>query len=191
MGSRATVVASRTPIGTALLWLILPVASVVLPACNRGDDSIPAVSRQFPLVPMDTGLVVIESGTDTSTLRVEIAETPRQTSVGLMDRASLPADEGMIFLFPETRPATAAFWMFRTPIPLDIAFLDAEGRILVIREMSPCTSPNPAFCDEYVPGTPYIAALEANRGFFAARGIVPGDRVVLQRQETVKGDGSP
>lgn len=139
-----------------------------------------AASRQSPVVPLDTGTVLIRTAADTFSLSVEIAETSDQTEIGLMERDSLPPGEGMIFLFAEARDS--GFWMFRTRIPLDIAYLDAGGTIVATREMEPCGSPYPRDCVKYPPGVPYTAALEVSRGYFTSRGISVGDRVTLRRR---------
>ena len=110
---------------------------------------------------------------------MEIAENEDQRAHGLMERSHLPADAGMMFLYPERQEPTAGFWMYRTLIPLDIAFLDDDGRIVAIRAMEPCASPNPRVCRIYEPGVPYRSALEVNRGYFARHGVELGDRVVL------------
>jgi uncharacterized membrane protein (UPF0127 family) len=65
-----------------------------------------------------------------------------------------------------------------TPIPLSIAFWDANGRILGLREMTPCRSEP---CRLYRAPGPYVGAVEANRGYFSRHGIVVGDRVELRR----------
>jgi uncharacterized protein len=122
-------------------------------------------------------MVRIMTANDTVHLSVEIAETLEQQRIGLMERRSLPADEGMLFVYTEPQPGTASFFMFRTRIPLDIAFVDASGRLVAIRQMEPCTSPVAAWCERYGPGVPYIAALEVNSGYFEARGVEVGDRV--------------
>jgi uncharacterized protein len=148
-------------------------------ACGPGDAMPQDVSRQSPIVPLDTGTVWIETPTDTFRVSVEIAATPDQQRTGLMERRSLPEDEGMLFVYSEPQPHTAGFYMFRTRIPLDIAFIDAAGYIVAIRQMEPCTSPVSALCERYEPGVPYSAALEVNRGYFEARGVGVGDRVVV------------
>jgi uncharacterized protein len=69
--------------------------------------------------------------------------------------------------------------MFRTRIPLDIAFIDAEGVIRNIVAMEPCEQPNPQLCRRYPAQVPFLMALEMNRGFFQRHGIGVGDRAVV------------
>ena len=159
-----------------------PLLSVlVVWACAGGEEAGTVASRESPILPVDTGTVFIETEADTFQVSVEIAETSNQRAVGLMERVELPEDEGMIFLSYEERDTTEGFWMFRTRIPLDIAYLDRDGRIVSIRTMQPCTSPIAAYCDPYSPGAKYWGALEVNAGYFARRGIGVGDRVLLRR----------
>lgn len=167
----------------SLFTIILPLlaSASLAAACAREDGSRVVASRQSPIVPMDTGTVSIETASDTFRVGVEVAETPDQAEIGLMVRDSLPAEEGMIFLLSEPRDPDAGFWMFRTRIPLDIAYLDEEGRIVAIRQMEPCPSPDPDLCRTYPAGAPYVAALEVSRGYFESRGIGLGDRVALRR----------
>jgi uncharacterized protein len=102
---------------------------------------------------------------------VEIADTPEERAEGLMFRSSLPADRGMLFVFPEPQPL--AFWMKNTSIPLSIAYIDRDGRILEIHYMEP-------YSLESVPSRqPALYALEVNRGTFERLGIEPGDRLRL------------
>jgi uncharacterized membrane protein (UPF0127 family) len=125
--------------------------------------------------------VRIETDAEHHLVSVEIAETGEQRGIGLMARNSLPPDEGMLFVYSAPQDSSAAFYMFRTLIPLDIAFYDDEGRIVAIRHMEPCTSPTAAWCELYAPGVPYWGALEVNSGYFAEHGVGLGDRVVLIR----------
>lgn len=138
---------------------------------RRGDE--------VPVVAFDTGSVFIATAGDTVRVRVEIAQREEQRRHGLMERQQLAEDAGMLFLYDDVQPAGSGFWMFRTRLPLDIAFLDEDGRILSILQMAPCESPNPQFCPSYAPDTAYRYALEVNAGFFARQGIHAGDRVLL------------
>lgn len=133
-----------------------------------------------PPIPFEAGVVQVTTSTDTLTLAVDVADTPERRALGLMDRPSLGADQGMIFLYPEVQDSAAGFWMFRTLLPLDIAFVDSAGSVVAVRTMDPCESPNPEFCPTYSPGARYQSALEVNRGFLAEHGIQVGDQVSIR-----------
>ncbi len=145
-----------------------------LAGCADGGDEIPPE----PVTAFDTAQVRIVTDADTISLTVELAETDVQRGYGLMERPELPADAGMLFLYPEPQDATRGFWMYRTLIPLDVAFLDVDGRIVNIQTMQPCPSPNPRVCRIYSPGVPFRGGLEMNAGWFAAHDVEVGDRVL-------------
>lgn len=161
-------------------WMAMALVVCMAVACGSGEEAVPLeVSRQSPIVALDTGTVLIATASDTFAVSVEVAETREQQRIGLMERRSLPVDEGMLFVYPEPRPGSASFYMFRTHIPLDIAFLDEAGRIVAIRQMEPCTSPVAEWCERYEPGVPYVGALEVSRDYLADRGVGIGDRVTM------------
>ncbi|WP_447555394.1 DUF192 domain-containing protein [Vreelandella sp. EE22] len=110
-------------------------------------------------------------------LDVEVAETVSQRQQGLMGREQLPEARGMLFRFENEQPANNAFWMFKTLIALDIAFIDDEGRIVAINTMPPCDATTARECPVYPAGAPYYSALEVNAGYFEERGIGVGDCV--------------
>jgi uncharacterized membrane protein (UPF0127 family) len=105
----------------------------------------------------------------THKLTAEIARTPEQQMVGLMNRFSLKPDHGMIFVYE--RPEPLSFWMRNTYIPLSIAFIGADGRILNIEDMRPQTD------ETHWSKGPALYALEMKKGWFAERGIGPGTPV--------------
>jgi uncharacterized protein len=117
--------------------------------------------------------VEITHGTATVPFVVEVASSPRARQRGLMGRESLPADGGMLFLFP--KDVALGFWMKDTLIPLDIAFIDGD-RIVEIRSMQPCRT---ASCPLTTPSHVYDAALEVNEGSFGRAGVSAGDRVTF------------
>ena len=129
-----------------------------------------------------TTTLAIHGGQGPSRLTVELAERPRQRAQGLMGRERLGADAGMLFLYERLQSPDSGFWMYRTLIPLDIAFIDDDGRIAAIHRMPPCGSDAPGDCPAYRAGVSYRAALEVNAGYFAARGIGVGDCVSLPGQ---------
>lgn len=107
-------------------------------------------------------------------ITAEQARTAGERNTGLMDRQSLSEAAGMLFLYDSPRPADNAFWMYRTRIPLDIAYLDDQGRIRAIRAMDPCPSEEPGQCPRYKAGVTFSQALEMNQGFFDRHGVETG-----------------
>ncbi len=132
-------------------------------------------------VTFDTAVLWLLQGADSARLLVEIAEARPQHEVGLAGRADLPPDNGMLFLFSTPRSPDDGFWMWRTPIPLDLAFIDASGTIRQVVSMDPCTARTQDECPGYFPDAAYTAALEVNRGWFARRGLGAGASVRLER----------
>lgn len=99
----------------------------------------------------------------------EIASTQDQRSLGLMNRFSLQPDHGMLFVFERAEPL--AFWMKNTYIPLSIAFIGSDGRIVNIDDMKPQTE------DSHWSKGPALYALEMKKGWFQERGIGAGATV--------------
>lgn len=108
--------------------------------------------------------------------QVEIADTPEERRVGLMNRASMPDDHGMLFVFPEDE--WLSFWMKNTTIPLSIAYIDSSGLIREIYDMEPLSEASV----ESRGSRRY--ALEVNQGAFAVRGVTVGMQVELPSQVT-------
>jgi len=163
--------------GMRSIRLLLAIASVCgIAACESGTSE--AVDYGS-VIAFDSTRLRIVTGSDTVSLRVEVARTSAQKSQGLMERRSLPDSSGMLFVYTEDQAADAGFWMYRTRIPLDIAFADAAGIVVAIRRMEPCTAQLASGCPTYAPDAEYRYALEVNAGFFARHGIRVGSRVLL------------
>ena len=145
----------------------IPVGLMVLSCLGCGEPDPSWVSP----VAFDTAVAWIRSGADSTGLLVEVARTADQRSFGLMLRPRLDAGLGMIFVYDEPQADRAGFWMWRTRMPLDIAFADSTGVIVRILEMEPCASIYRQGCPIYQSGEGYWSALEVNRGWFAERGI--------------------
>jgi uncharacterized membrane protein (UPF0127 family) len=110
-------------------------------------------------------------------LVVETVTTPDKIERGLMYRDHLPEDHGMLFVF--SRPHPLAFWMKNTKIPLSVAFLDTDRRIINLADMEPMDAKT-----HHRSKRPGLYALEVNRGWFARHGVKPGDPVMfLQRSK--------
>jgi uncharacterized membrane protein (UPF0127 family) len=142
-----------------LLRALLLATALGWAACGNGTP--PAVpGAQLPVEWLTVG---------DHRITVEIARQPADRTRGLMFRESLPPDHGMLFVFPQE--AVQQFWMRNTTIPLSIAYADAHGRIVRIADLEPL---------EERPVTslgPARYALEMNRGWFAAHGVVAGDAI--------------
>ena len=120
--------------------------------------------------------VLIDTAGGSVLIDAELAETDAERQRGLMFRESLDDDAGMLFVYQEE--TTGGFWMKNTLIPLSIAFIDKDSRIVSILDMEPCEA-DP--CPVYDPGLDYVAALEVNQGAFAEWGVKLGDRVTVTR----------
>lgn len=165
--------------------LAVALCAAVALACNEGRTEQVDGGR---VMSFDRQLVPIVTGTDTVVVKAEVARTPEQRAMGLMERPSLAADSGMLFLYDMDQPDNSGFWMFRTRIPLDIAFADSAGTIRAILTMQPCQATLAAGCPSYNPNVPYRYALETNAGFFARRKVAVGSRMLVRRQDVAGTD---
>jgi len=138
--------------------LALAVLLIVLPGCrtSRAADTVELVTSRGKSIPV----------------AVELATTPESRQLGLMYRDHLAAGDGMLFVFPQAAPQS--FWMRNTKIPLDILFIDDDGRIVRIHER---TTP---FSEAGLPsGVPVRFVLEVPGGYCDDVGVAEGDKVVL------------
>ncbi|MDD5564173.1 MAG: DUF192 domain-containing protein [Thermoanaerobaculaceae bacterium] len=107
---------------------------------------------------------------DGTRVHLELALTDQEKALGLMYRDSLPADAGMLFLFSADQPLP--FWMKNTFIPLDLVWLDKDGKVVDVHADTPPCRADP--CPSYVSIGPARTVLEVNGGFAAAHGVKPG-----------------
>jgi len=103
-------------------------------------------------------------------VNVELARTPGQREFGLMYRAHLDEDAGMLFIFPTVDQLK--FWMKHTEIPLDMIFADPAGMIVGIVANATPYSEKPVG-----PDTPALYVLEVNGGFCLRHGVRAGDKL--------------
>lgn len=132
-------------------------ASIVLyapgPAAAQPQPSLPKVQLQ-------AGIHLI---------RAEVAADERSRARGLMFRERLGPSEGMLFVFEA--PGRQCFWMRNTLIPLSIAFIDDDGRIVNVEDMQPQTE------DSHCSAKPVRFALEMEQGWFRKRGLAGGSKL--------------
>jgi uncharacterized membrane protein (UPF0127 family) len=114
-----------------------------------------------------SGLPITAMHIGSRTYQLEIAADDFSREHGLMQRDSMPADHGMIFVFAEEKPLN--FWMENTRIPLDILFLDSAGKVVSVHTMKPydrSLTPSEA---------PARYAIELNAGAIADDGAKVGE----------------
>jgi uncharacterized protein len=102
-------------------------------------------------------------------ITAEVAATDQSRTIGLMMRESLKPNHGMLFKFEDK--AQHCFWMRNTLLPLSIAFIDDDGTIVNIENMTPKSEAS--IC----PKRPIRYALEMEQGWFAKRGVTAGNKV--------------
>ncbi len=104
-------------------------------------------------------------------VEVEIADDNTERQRGLMERTELAENAGMLFVFDREQPLS--FWMRNTLIPLSIAYIDGDGRIVDIQDMQPLDETG------HPSAEPAMYALEVNQGFFEERGVVVGGKAEI------------
>jgi len=148
---------------------VLLAATVFLGGCGSagagGSGHLPVVQACF------------ETQTTHYPVVLEVASDNKHRQIGLMGRETLAENAGMLFSYDYERRPEQGFWMYQTLLPLDIAFLDQQGRIVSIRQMLPCFSSRSSDCPSYPAGVPYWHAVEMNAGYLASRDIDTGDRL--------------
>ncbi|MGE0072057.1 MAG: DUF192 domain-containing protein [Thiomonas sp.] len=145
---------------TGLRFVLLALL-LVCHSAQAGGASAPAA--------VNTGLPRVRLGIQGHVFTAEVAATAQQQQTGLMHRRSLPPDHGMVFVFAQPQPV--CMWMKNTLIPLSVAFIGADGRIVNLADMQPLSE------DVHCAQTDVRYALEMPLHWFAQRGIEPGARV--------------
>jgi hypothetical protein len=138
-------------------------------ACAPASQ-LPAAALERSPAGLEQVPLTIRSGSRVHRFTVEVARTPQEQQMGLMNRQSLAPDRGMIF--PYDPPQPASFWMKNTLIPLDIIFIRADGSIARI-----AANTVPLSLEPVRSGEPVAAVLEIAGGRAAELGIHEGDRV--------------
>jgi uncharacterized membrane protein (UPF0127 family) len=156
-------------------WLaVVAVVSLLVFGCGSADSHDESASGTRTAVP---GFGEIAFRVDGGPLRrALLADTPQQHSQGLMNRTDLAGYDGMLFRF--SSDTTGAFYMLNTPLPLSIAWFDADGRFVSATDMEPCLDRTD--CPTYSATGPYRYALEVPQGDLPKLDIGPGSRLELE-----------
>ncbi len=144
----------------AWLWNFIIVTTIASNLWAAGSQKV-----QFEKVKIKIGSKIIA---------VEIAKTPDQHQYGLMNRSSLPANEGMLFVFDQEQ--TLSFWMKNTYIDLAIAYFDKNKKIVDIQEMKATNQMMVGDLPSYPSAKPAMYALEMNKNWFQKNKISIGTK---------------
>jgi uncharacterized membrane protein (UPF0127 family) len=145
-----------------------PQTAPAAPAANGAPHGATPARATTPVADHPAVVLVDGSGRELRVL-VEVVSSPRERARGLMYRQHLPVDAGMLFLFENE--SIQSFWMKNTLIPLDIAYLDGDLRIVDIQQMEPRTT------ETHPSAAPAQYALEMNVGWFERNSVTIGDRI--------------
>ena len=136
---------------------LLAVAQAKGPAAAAPAPAAIAPQLNLPRTHLNSGMYRIE---------VQVAGNDHQRQIGLMNRAQMPDNEGMLFVFEQ--PNVQCFWMRNTLIPLTAAFIDDTGTVVNLRDMKPHSE------DNHCSTKPVRYVLEMNQGWFDKRHIKAG-----------------
>jgi hypothetical protein len=117
-------------------------------------------SQRLPAISLTSGIHVIKA---------EVAATNADRQQGLMFREKLGPNEGMVFVFDA--PAGVCMWMKNTLVPLSVAFLSEDGKIINIEDMQPQST------ESHCAKSPARYALEMSQGWFRQKNIKPGSAI--------------
>ena len=123
--------------------------------------SLTFAAPELPVIELTAGMHRIEA---------EVVNTQETRMRGLMMRQSMPAHRGMLFVFDAD--VRHCMWMKNTLLPLAVAFLDGQGRIVNVEEMQPRTE------DNHCAAKPARYALEMNAQWFGKRGLGAGTQLL-------------
>ena len=149
--------------------LLMAAVLVFSSSCStRRSASQEEIASRLPTIP-----ITLPNG---KVIRAELAADPADQQRGLMYRTELPADRGMLFVFPQS--GYHPFWMYHTLIPLDVLWLDRTRTIVFLSPKTPpCESEKPEDCPNYGGNSPAQFVLELAAGAAEAHGLKVGDRL--------------
>ncbi|MCW5314261.1 DUF192 domain-containing protein [Nostoc sp. KVJ3] len=166
---------------TCRLSLLSILFSIFLMGCSVPTTAKPPTPTSASQAPAKESLgqtlpisakAIVPNGT---TIQLEVANTPQQQEMGLMYRAALPDNRGMLFKF--SSPQSIRFWMKNVPVALDMVFL-RKGVVKYIQAAAPPCASEP--CPTYGPNTPIDKVIELRSGRAAELKLKVGDIVKIE-----------
>jgi uncharacterized membrane protein (UPF0127 family) len=147
----------------------LLVALLMMSGVARGEEP----TKAQPKLPTETLSIVSDDG-KTHVFTVELPVTEQEQETGEMFRTNIPADTGMLFMWPQ--PQVSEMWMENCPVPEDMVFIGADGTIKSIAEDTV-----PYSLKNISSVVPVMATLELQGGLTAALDINVGDKVIAKQ----------
>jgi len=135
--------------------LRLVLAALLAPLASAQAQEAPQMD--LPRTELSAGMYRIDA---------QVAQTPSEREIGLMQRQSMPPQEGMLFIFEQA--GVQCFWMKNTLLPLTAAFVADDGTVVNLADMKPQTT------DSHCSTKPVRYVLEMNQGWFKARNVKAG-----------------
>jgi len=154
-----------------LVCLVLTLAACE-PAAVEPSSTATTASRSIPFR-VDGRLAFVRGADTLKVIDIEIADTDSSRGRGLMERAEIPGDTGMLFIFPQEAPQ--AFYMMNTPRSLDIQFYGADSSLVNIGYDTEPFSLDNVYSDG---DAKYVVEVAA--GVSRSLGLVPGDRITWE-----------
>jgi uncharacterized membrane protein (UPF0127 family) len=179
----------ETPRGLSVLrWIIGVVVVFGLLGCVTKGANSPAdpylsspgppatsatnASGRSPLQGFGETQITVQSGDQLLTWCLLLAATDAQRQRGLMTvtDTNLGGYDGMLFRYDAD--VQERYWMRNTPMPLSIAWINADGLLVATADMAPCEDSDQ--CQSYPvagPPPPYRYAIEVPQGRLASLGL--------------------
>ncbi len=169
---------SSSGIPIALVALVLVALTLMGSACESGRSGSATAERTANIPFTDEGTLSFTraDGSEVTTIRIEIADDDSTRTRGLMQRTDLPADAGMLFVFPDE--TVRSFWMANTPLSLDLMFITSEGVIIDVQKYTKPLSP-----ENVTSSAPAAYVLEVKAGFSDTWGISETDEIEWSEHE--------
>jgi uncharacterized protein len=139
---------TRQPTGLLLGWRRGLTLAMACASFLGASPSLAQTPQALPTTTLRAGVHNIVA---------QVAQNDEQRQTGLMHRKTMPAHEGMLFIFDAA--SVQCFWMKNTPLPLDIAMSSGSGVFFIQKH---CTK------------QPVRYVLEMNEGWFKKRNINAG-----------------
>jgi len=162
----------RMQIGISFTVIVIALVIIFMPKKTSQDTSTLTAAPMFK----KQGELTLSKSDDKPivSIDIEIADDEAKREVGLMGRSVMEERQGMLFIFEEEQ--LASFWMRNTVLPLDMIFINKQGKIVTIHRNT-----KPFSDDSYSATAMTLFVLEVNAGFTDKYGIKEGDMVSWKR----------